>query len=47
MALNGTREGLFNAAVALSPETKRGKKPVVLIPNPFYQVYAVASYNFV
>ena len=43
MALNGTREGLFNAALALSPETKRGKKPVVLIPNPFYQVYAVAA----
>ena len=43
MALNGTREGLFNAALALSPETKRGKKPVILIPNPFYQVYAVAA----
>ncbi len=43
MALNGTREGLFNAALALSPETKNGKKPVVLIPNPFYQVYAVAA----
>jgi aspartate/methionine/tyrosine aminotransferase len=43
MALNGTREGLFNAAIALSPETKQGKRPVVLIPNPFYQVYAVAA----
>lgn len=43
MALNGTREGLFNAAIALCPETKRGRKPVVLIPNPFYQVYAVAA----
>ncbi|WP_298498863.1 aminotransferase class I/II-fold pyridoxal phosphate-dependent enzyme [uncultured Maritimibacter sp.] len=43
MPLNGTREGLFNAAVALCPEDVRGKKPVVLIPNPFYQVYAVAS----
>lgn len=43
MALNGTREGLFNAAVALCPETKRGKRPVVLIPNPFYQVYAIAA----
>ena len=43
MVLNGTREGLFNALVALSPETKRGKKPVVLMPNPFYQVYAVAA----
>ena len=43
MALNGTREGLFNAAVALCPELKRGKKPAVLMPNPFYQVYAVAA----
>ena len=44
MALNGTREGLFNAAIALCPEkTARGQVPVVLIPNPFYQVYAVAA----
>jgi aspartate/methionine/tyrosine aminotransferase len=43
MVLNGTREGLFNAAIALCPETKGGKKPVVLMPNPFYQVYAVAA----
>jgi len=43
MVLNGTREGLYNAAMALCPETKAGKRPVVLMPNPFYQVYAVAS----
>ncbi|SOB94977.1 aminotransferase class I/II-fold pyridoxal phosphate-dependent enzyme [Rhodobacter maris] len=43
MVLNGTREGLFNAAVALCPETKNGKRPVVLMPNPFYQVYAIAA----
>lgn len=43
MVLNGTREGLFNAAVALCPEVKGGKRPVVLMPNPFYQVYAVAA----
>lgn len=43
MVLNGTREGLFNAALALVPETKNGARPVVLIPNPFYQVYAVAA----
>ncbi|MGG7646176.1 aminotransferase class I/II-fold pyridoxal phosphate-dependent enzyme [Rhodovulum sp. YNF3179] len=41
--LNGTREGLFNACLALCPETKGGKTPVVLIPNPFYQVYTVAA----
>ncbi|MCV2448603.1 aminotransferase class I/II-fold pyridoxal phosphate-dependent enzyme [Paracoccus sp. DMF] len=43
MALNGTREGLFNAGLALSPETKNGQRPAILIPNPFYQVYAVAA----
>lgn len=43
MALNGTREGLYNAAMALCPATKAGAKPVVLMPNPFYQVYAVAA----
>ena len=43
MALNGTREGLFSAVVALCPELKAGRKPVVLIPNPFYQVYMVAA----
>jgi N-succinyldiaminopimelate aminotransferase len=41
--LNGTREGLFNAALALCPEQKYGQRPAILIPNPFYQVYAVAA----
>lgn len=43
LPLNGTREGLFNAALALSPEAKNGQKPAILIPNPFYQCYAVAA----
>ncbi|GLS88734.1 aspartate aminotransferase [Cypionkella aquatica] len=43
MVLNGTREGLYNACIALCPETKHGKQPIVLMPNPFYQVYAVAA----
>lgn len=43
VTLNGTREGLFNACIALCPELKNGKQPNVLIPNPFYQVYAVAA----
>jgi N-succinyldiaminopimelate aminotransferase len=43
MVLNGTREGLYNAAMALCPERKNGQRPVVLMPNPFYQVYAVAA----
>ncbi len=43
MALNGTREGLYNAAMALCPATKAGQRPVVLSPNPFYPVYGVAA----
>ncbi|MAY85411.1 MAG: aspartate aminotransferase [Pseudooceanicola sp.] len=43
MALNGTREGLYNAAMALCPETKNGAQPVVLSPNPFYQVYMIGA----
>lgn len=41
--VNGTREGLYNAAMALCPETKNGQQPLVVMPNPFYQVYAVAG----
>ncbi|MEQ6249764.1 aminotransferase class I/II-fold pyridoxal phosphate-dependent enzyme [Sulfitobacter sp. HNIBRBA3233] len=43
MALNGTREGLYNAVIALVPEMKNGQKPAVLMPNPFYQVYMIAA----
>ncbi|MDD9741508.1 aminotransferase class I/II-fold pyridoxal phosphate-dependent enzyme [Marinovum sp. SP66] len=43
MPLNGSREGLYNAAMALCPEQKNGQRPVVLTPNPFYQVYMIAA----
>ena len=43
LPLNGTREGLFNTCLALSPEVKGGRRPAVLLPNPFYQCYAVAA----
>ena len=43
IALNGTREGLFSACLALVPERKNGARPAVLIPNPFYQCYAGAA----
>ncbi|MEO0744178.1 MAG: aminotransferase class I/II-fold pyridoxal phosphate-dependent enzyme [Pseudomonadota bacterium] len=43
MPLNGTREGLYNAGMALCPEEKNGQRPVVLMPNPFYQVYMLAA----
>ena len=41
--LNGTREGLFSACIALSPEQKNSQPPAVLLPNPFYQCYTVAA----
>ena len=41
--LNGTREGLFQAAIALVPPHKAGAQPAVLMPNPFYQCYAGAA----
>ncbi len=37
MALNGTREGLYNAVMALVDGG------TILIPNPFYPVYAVGT----
>ena len=43
MALNGTREGLYNAVIALCPETKNGATPAILMPNPFYQVYMIGA----
>lgn len=43
MALNGSREGIVNATLALCPEQKRGQRPVVLMPNPFYQAYAIGA----
>lgn len=43
MVLNGSREGLFAVTQALCPETKAGRPPLVAMPNPFYQVYAVAA----
>ncbi|WP_026758415.1 aminotransferase class I/II-fold pyridoxal phosphate-dependent enzyme [Sediminimonas qiaohouensis] len=43
MALNGTREGLYNICMALVPEAKAGGRPVVAMPNPFYQVYMVGA----
>ncbi|MEM6339839.1 MAG: aminotransferase class I/II-fold pyridoxal phosphate-dependent enzyme [Pseudomonadota bacterium] len=43
MPLNGTREGLYNATMALCPGEKNGEKACVLLPNPFYQVYMLAA----
>ena len=43
LPLNGTREGLFLALPPFLPETKAGARPIVAMPNPFYQVYAAAG----
>jgi aspartate/methionine/tyrosine aminotransferase len=42
LPLNGTREGLFLAPFIVTPDKKAGVRPVILIPNPFYQCYAAA-----
>lgn len=41
----GTREGLFQIAQIVVDEAKdkKGRPPVVLLPNPFYQVYVGAA----
>jgi N-succinyldiaminopimelate aminotransferase len=44
LPLNGTREGLFLAPKIVTPEQKGGGRPVILLPNPFYQCYAAAIY---
>ena len=39
----GTREGLFNIALAINPQTINNKSSVTLMPDPFYQVYSGAA----
>ena len=39
----GTREALFSVALLAVPSTKRGARPTVLIPDPFYQIYSGAA----
>ena len=44
LVLNGTREGLFLAAIAAKRwVSRRAGKPAVLIPNPFYAAYAAGA----
>lgn len=44
LVLNGTREGLFLAAIAAKRWVEpHSAKPAVLIPNPFYAAYAAAA----
>ncbi len=44
LVLNGTREGLFLAAIAARRwVTRRAGKPAMLIPNPFYAAYSAGA----
>lgn len=43
LPLAGTREGLFSVLFPLMPESKAGQRPIVAMPNPFYQCYAAAA----
>jgi aspartate/methionine/tyrosine aminotransferase len=43
LPLSGTREGLFTVLFPLMPLAKGGGKPIVAMPNPFYQCYAAAA----
>lgn len=43
LPVNGTREALFMVAALAVPRVKNGRRPVVLLPNPMYHVYAGAG----
>ncbi|WP_417691971.1 aminotransferase class I/II-fold pyridoxal phosphate-dependent enzyme [Roseibium sp.] len=45
LPLNGSREGLSFGAIAARDQLKPHElKPVVILPNPFYQTYAAAAH---
>src|SRR3569623_841444 len=44
LPLNGSREGLFHAAIAAAAYVgKRDGTPAILMPNPFYPAYAAGA----
>ena len=43
LPVNGTREALFAFAQAVVDPTGRGAPPLVVMPNPFYQIYEGAA----
>ncbi len=43
LPVNGTREALFSIAQVATPPEKVGRRPAILMPNPFYQCYAAAA----
>jgi aspartate/methionine/tyrosine aminotransferase len=43
LPLNGSREGLFFAALGARERAGSLRRPVILLPNPFYQAYAAGA----
>lgn len=43
LPMAGAREGLYLAGSLAVPPEKRGRRPLVIIPNPFYQPYLAAA----
>jgi succinyldiaminopimelate transaminase len=43
LSLAGTKEGLYLLSSLVVPREKRGARPVVLVPNPYYLVYNGAA----
>ncbi len=43
LPVNGSREALFSLTQALVNPTKTGNDPIVISPNPFYQIYEGAT----
>ena len=46
LPVSGTREALFSIAQSIidSSKSRQGLKPVVIMPNPFYQIYEGAAF---
>jgi N-succinyldiaminopimelate aminotransferase len=45
LPVNGSREGLFFASIPAVGRKKGVERPVILMPNPFYQVYLGAAFT--
>jgi len=43
LSLAGTKEGLYLLSSMVVPRRKRGRRPIVLVPNPYYLVYNGAA----
>jgi succinyldiaminopimelate transaminase len=43
LSLGGTKEGLYLFSSLVVPRAKAGRRPVVLVPNPYYLVYNGAA----